>query len=86
MSPASSSSSAANPTPGAGLKLPPAIEVMDSQHLPVEMKGPEIERSLDRAKENLVAYIQERHPDCDVALLRKAIDFTVLAHKDQFRH
>ncbi len=50
------------------------------------LNPPEIERSLDRAKENLIDYVQERNPDCDEALLRKAIDFTILAHKDQFRH
>ncbi|MCD6024747.1 MAG: bifunctional (p)ppGpp synthetase/guanosine-3,5-bis(diphosphate) 3-pyrophosphohydrolase [Fibrobacteria bacterium] len=86
MSPAASPSPPPIPTPGAGLKLPPPIEVPDSLPSPEEMKGPEIERSLDRAKENLLAYIEERHPDCDTALLRKAVDFTVLAHKDQFRH
>ena len=64
--------------------LPAGIE--ESSGTAEELKPPEIERSLDRAKENLIAYIQERHPDCDEALLRKAIDFTILAHKDQFRH
>ncbi len=51
-----------------------------------ELKAPEMERSLDRAKENLLAYIQERSPNCDVNLLRKSIEFTIQAHKDQFRH
>jgi GTP pyrophosphokinase len=83
--PASDSPSSAT-EPGAGLKLPPAVEIQDTHRSPEAMKGSEIERNLDRAKENLVAYIVERHPDCDTALLRKAIDFTVLAHKDQFRH
>ena len=50
------------------------------------LKAPEIEGSLDRAKENLVAYVNERYPSLDEPLLRKAIDFTILAHKDQFRY
>jgi len=50
------------------------------------LKAPEMEHSLDRAKENLIEYIKERYPACDEVLLRKAIDFTVLAHKDQFRY
>ena len=50
-----------------------------------EIKAPEIERSLDRAKENLLAYIAERSPNFNRDLIRKAIDFTMLAHKNQFR-
>ncbi len=69
--------------------LPPPVLVADpaAPH-PVEepMKPPEIERSLDRAKDNLLAYIRDRYADFDEALLRKAIDFTVLAHKNQFRY
>ena len=51
----------------------------------LEIKAPEIERSLDRAKENLLAYIGERSPNFNRDLIQRAIDFTMLAHKDQFR-
>ncbi len=51
----------------------------------VEIKAPEIERSLDRAKENLLAYIGERNPNFNKELIQRAIDFTMLAHKNQFR-
>lgn len=68
-------------------KLPPPVTLPEDAVAPSpEMNAPEMERSLDRAKENLIAYVQERNPECDVGLLRKAIDFTILAHKDQFRH
>ncbi len=50
-----------------------------------EIKAPEIERSLDRAKENLLTYIGERRPNFNKELIERAIDFTMLAHKDQFR-
>ena len=50
-----------------------------------EIKAPEIERSLDRAKENLLAYIGERTPNFNRELIEKAIDLTMLAHKNQFR-
>ena len=50
-----------------------------------ELKAPEIERSLDRAKENLLAYIGERSPNFNRDLIQRAIDFTMLAHKNQFR-
>ncbi|HLP40259.1 MAG TPA: RelA/SpoT family protein, partial [Fibrobacteria bacterium] len=50
-----------------------------------EIKGPEIERSLDRAKENLVSYIAERIPAFDKQMIQKAIDFSMMAHKNQFR-
>ena len=58
-------------------------DLQDSQDS--EIKAPEIERSLDRAKENLLAYIGERSPNFNRELIQKAIDFTMLAHKDQFR-
>src|SRR4051794_10901000 len=50
-----------------------------------ELQAPELERSLDRAKENLLAYIGERSPNFNRELVQKAIDFTMLAHKNQFR-
>jgi GTP pyrophosphokinase len=50
-----------------------------------EIKAPELERSLDRAKENLLAYIGERSPNFNRELIQKAIDLTMLAHKNQFR-
>src|SRR5690606_35035315 len=50
-----------------------------------EIKAPEIERSMDRAKENLLAYIGERIPGFNRELIQRAIDFTMLAHKNQFR-
>ena len=50
-----------------------------------EIKEPEIERSLDRAKENLVSYIAERIPNFDREMIQKAIDFSMMAHKNQFR-
>ena len=72
----SESSEARAPNPG----LPPPLPLGElGLEASPELKAPEIERSLDRAKENLIAYVQERHPEADVALLRKAIDFTVLA-------
>ncbi len=67
-------------------ELPSPIIVEDLSPDEESIKLPEIERSLDRAKENLITYIQDRYPEADEALLRKAIDFTILAHKDQFRH
>jgi guanosine-3',5'-bis(diphosphate) 3'-pyrophosphohydrolase len=90
MSAPSPSSPSPSPEPApapAGGVLPPPVPLggLGTEASP-ELKAPEIERSLDRAKENLVAYVRERHPHCDEALLRKAIDFTILAHKDQFRH
>lgn len=86
--PSSSASAAANPdSPRRDATLPPAVTLTEGEApASTEMKAPEIERSLDRAKENLIAYVLERHPQADTALLRKAIDFTILAHKDQFRH
>jgi GTP diphosphokinase / guanosine-3',5'-bis(diphosphate) 3'-diphosphatase len=50
-----------------------------------EIKAPEIESSLDRAKENLLSYIAERSPNFNRDLVKRAIDFTMLAHKNQFR-
>ena len=50
-----------------------------------DIKAPEIERSLDRAKENLLAYIGERSPNFNRDLIQRAIDFTMIAHKNQFR-
>ncbi len=50
------------------------------------VKPLELERTLDRAKENLIAHLIERNPNLDHALVRKAIDFTLKAHQDQFRH
>jgi GTP pyrophosphokinase len=82
-------SSPDRPLPSETPELPPPVELDYSEAAaPTEelIKPPEIERSLDRAKENLVAYIRDRYPDFDEALLRKAIDFAVLAHKNQFRH
>src|SRR5687767_2718712 len=50
-----------------------------------EIREPEIERSLDRAKENLVGYIAERIPSFDKQMIQRAVDFSMMAHKDQFR-
>jgi len=50
-----------------------------------DIKAPEIERNLDRAKENLLAYIEDRNPKFNRELIERAIDFTMLAHKNQFR-
>lgn len=50
------------------------------------VKPLELERNLDRAKDNLIAHLMERNPHLDHALVRKAIDFTLKAHQDQFRH
>ncbi len=81
---------ARNPLDSPGLpELPPPVVVDDPDFQASgeePLKPPEIERSLDRAKENLIAYVRERYPGFDEAPLRKAIDFTVLAHKNQFRH
>jgi guanosine-3',5'-bis(diphosphate) 3'-pyrophosphohydrolase len=87
MSAASSSSASGSASSASGARLGPG-RTLTEEVAPAnpEMKAPEIERSLDRAKENLIAYVEERHPQADTALLRKAIDFTILAHKDQFRH
>jgi len=85
--PPSSSSPPEPVRPSSSDRLPPPVILReDTYDESPAMNPPEIERSLDRAKENLVAYIEERHPQADTALLRKAIDFTLLAHKDQFRH
>ena len=62
------------------LPAPVALEGTPQGEAGESLKPPEIERSLDRAKENLVAYVGERHPKFNEALLRKAIDFTILAH------
>ncbi|MDB5049193.1 MAG: SpoT [Fibrobacteres bacterium] len=51
----------------------------------LDIKAPEIERSLDRAKENLLDYIGERSPNFNRDLIQRAIDFTMIAHKNQFR-
>jgi hypothetical protein len=73
-----------------GRPLPPPIPVVaaapaaEDQNDP-EINPPEIERSLDRAKENLLAYIGERSPNFNRELIQKAIDLTMLAHKNQFR-
>ncbi len=71
-------------------KSPAPIPVIETDALSdlgidPEIKAPEIERSLDRAKENLLDYIGERSPNFNRDLIQKAIDFTMLAHKDQFR-
>src|SRR5690606_35571425 len=75
-----------NPAPDQGPRLPPPRILADAGDPLPDLKAPEIERSLDRARDNLIAYIQERHPQADVALLYKAIEFAMRAHKDQFRH
>jgi GTP pyrophosphokinase len=74
----------------AGRPLPPPIPVvaaapLGEEHEDPEIKPPEIERSLDRAKENLLAYIGERSPNFNRELIQKAIDLTMIAHKNQFR-
>jgi GTP diphosphokinase / guanosine-3',5'-bis(diphosphate) 3'-diphosphatase len=50
------------------------------------VKTTELERNLDRAKENLIAHLAERNPSLDLDLIRRSIDFTLKAHQDQFRH
>jgi GTP pyrophosphokinase len=73
--------------PPARPRTAPAIPVHElalEGHDP-EIKEPEIERSLDRAKENLLSYIGERSPNIDREMIRKAIDFSMMAHKNQFR-
>ncbi len=57
----------------------PDIETAD------EIKLPEIESNLDRAKEHLLSYIQARDPHFNRDLIERAIDFTVVAHANQFR-
>jgi hypothetical protein len=69
----------------AGVPSIPVIAVGEQDGEDVEIKAPEIERSLDRAKENLLAYIGERSPNFNRDLIQRAIDFTMLAHKNQFR-
>jgi GTP pyrophosphokinase len=71
------------PRPKAAPVIPVHEFAMDG-HDP-EIKEPEIERSLDRAKENLLSYIGERSPSIDREMIRKAIDFSMMAHKNQFR-
>ncbi len=68
------------PIPG----VEPRIEPLENGHDP-DVKEPEIERSLDRTKENLVAYIGERVPNFDREMIQKAVDFSMMAHKNQFR-
>ena len=73
-----------------GKPMPPPIPVVDTASAETdpddpEIKPPEIERSLDRAKENLLAYIGERSPNFNRELIQKAIDLTMIAHKNQFR-
>ena len=68
------------PIPG----VEPLLGSHENGHDP-EVKAPEIERSLDRAKENLVAYIGERVPNFDREMIQKAVDFSMMAHKNQFR-
>jgi hypothetical protein len=57
----------------------------DGSATDLDIKAPEMERSLDRAKENLLAYIGERSPNFNRDLIQRAIDFTMIAHKNQFR-
>jgi len=73
-----------------GKPMPPPIPVVATASAETdpddpEIKPPEIERSLDRAKENLLAYIGERSPNFNHELIQKAIDLTMIAHKNQFR-
>jgi GTP diphosphokinase / guanosine-3',5'-bis(diphosphate) 3'-diphosphatase len=70
------------------LSLPPGTDLslaLGEEGLDHEIKAPEIERSLDRAKENLLSYIAERSPNFNRDLIKQAIDFSMLAHKNQFR-
>ncbi len=77
-----------SPTDTVELRLPPPAE-MDAGAIPEvqpAIKPIELERNLDRAKENLIAYLAERNPSLDLDMVRKAIEFTLKAHHDQFRH
>jgi hypothetical protein len=70
-----------------GRPMPPPIPVVATASAEEdpddpEIKPPEIERSLDRAKENLLAYIGERSPNFNRELVQKAIDLTMIAHKN----
>src|SRR6266404_6044016 len=46
----------------------------DGSATDLDIKAPEMERSLDRAKENLLAYIAERSPNFNSDLIQRAID------------
>jgi GTP diphosphokinase / guanosine-3',5'-bis(diphosphate) 3'-diphosphatase len=71
----------------ADIRLPPPAEldVAPPSSGETEVKTTELERNLDRAKDNLIAYLAERNHALDMDLVRKAVEFTLKAHHDQFR-
>ncbi len=74
------------PTPTGLEPNPPETPPEESSpELEEGVRTPEIERNLDRAKEHLMAYIGARTPNFNRELIEKAVDFSLMAHKDQFR-
>jgi len=69
-------------------RLPPPLELEPGPDLAARrgVITTELERNLDRARENLLAQLAERNPHLDLDMVTRAVDFTLKAHQDQFRH